>query len=261
MNRQGKTFLIAITLLVSALAIQGAMMQPDFEATNYYLLSLGSLQPDLDSLADAAMSKELSVIVYEMDGASVSPSASAPSDLQLLQSSDNVLIVDAGRFHLRIAGEQFVFTVRPSSNGYELVINPLVDLAIADALAAVLEELQELGLLGNEVNLEYQSFSKSDLKGPAPPEGAPIDSTLYGLVVAENWFVQAAIKGITQVGLRVEVVAEKLPDQSISAPFSEYVLEESNGLAKLLLPVDLLVSLAESTEVGYVRPPYQPSVP
>jgi len=261
MNRQGKTFLVVLSLLVSALALQGVGLQPEFETTSYYLLSMGALQPDLDNLADLARGMDLSVIVYEQEGASVTPGTTAPHDLLLLQAADDVLIIDSERFHLRRAMEQLLFTVRPTEEGYELVINPLVDVAIGDALAVVLEELQGMGLLGSDVSLEYQAFSKGDLKGPAPPDGVPIDSTFYGLVIAENWFVHATVKGLRQTGLRVEAVAEKLPGQSLTTPFAEFIVEESDGLAKLLLPIDLLLPLARSSAVGYVRPPYQPSVP
>ena len=151
--------------------------------------------------------------------------------------------------------------VRPAADGYELMISPSEDVAIADTLTSLLMSLQEIGVLGNSVDLEYAAFAKSDLKGPAPPAGASIDSVLYQLVVAEDWFAFAAANSLALTGLRVDVVAEKLPDGVLPEAFAAYVYEETDQLAKLLVPIDMLVTLASAEAVGYVRPPYQPAAP
>ena len=91
--------------------------------------------------------------------------------------------------------------------------------------------------------------------------GRPLESTLYGLTVAEDWGAYARVKGITLVGLRADVVVEKLPGQVLPEEFRAFLVTETEQLAKLLLPVDLMVALAKSSAVGYVRLPYQPAIP
>jgi hypothetical protein len=43
--------------------------------------------------------------------------------------------------------------------------------------------------------------------------------------------------------------------------FAVYVIEETDLLVKLLLPIDQLLTLAQSSSIGYVRMAYQPSIP
>jgi len=56
-------------------------------------------------------------------------------------------------------------------------------------------------------------------------------------------------------------VAEKLPGAALASTFSTYVTEETESLARLLLPIERLIALADSASVGYVRTAYQPAVP
>jgi hypothetical protein len=214
---------------------------------------------DLPALIQTTQSSGYSVIDY---GAPVSGESGVDSGraVSVLEGAA-FLLVDHDRFYLREVGETYTFTVRASELGYELVINPQQDLSVNDALGSILMALQQLGILGSEVNLDFASFAKADLKGPASPAGAPMDSTLYGLVVSEDWFAYAASKLITQAGLRVEVVAEKIPGGVLSSEFSDYVVEETDLLVKLLLPIDELLTLAKSSSIGYVRIAYQPLIP
>ena len=152
--------------------------------------------------------------------------------------------------------------MRSSGGGpFHDIVDPQQDLPIPVVLDPVLVSLRSMGILGDELSLNIQAYAKDDLKGPPPPTGAAIDSSLYGLLIARDWFGDAAAKGLTLVGLRVEVVAEILPGASLEEAFAPYVVEGSEGLAKLSLPIDLLLALARSSTVGYVRPPYHPSVP
>jgi len=151
--------------------------------------------------------------------------------------------------------------VRPGDGGYTLIIFPHRDLPQGETIFSLLGTLQKLGVIGAEVAMEgFRSFEKDAEKGPEPPAEAAIDSDLYGLTVAADWFSFASSLGLTRVGLRVEVVAEKLPGGAIPEEFQPYIIpgSETDQLAKLLLPIHRLVDLARSSFIGYVRPPYQP---
>ncbi|MCK5246910.1 hypothetical protein KAR02_08430 [Candidatus Bipolaricaulota bacterium] len=262
MIRQGKTILFALIALALVFPLHGANVPTSFAATHYYILSLGEMPVDLSALIQTTQSAGYSIIQYDGDTATVYRGGEAVDmDATTVLADEYVLLVDGSRFYLREIGEAYAFTVRPAEVGYELVINPQQELSINDTLASILTALQQIGILGNEVNLEFASFAKADLKGPAAPTGVFIESTLYGLMVAEDWFVYAAAKGFTQVGLRVEIVAEKVPGGVLDAEFIDYVVEETESLVKLLLPIDKLLVLAKSSSIGYVRIAYQPAVP
>jgi len=257
-----RTLFLVVLISAFALSLQGADIPVNFTATHYHILSLGEIAVDLPTLIQSIQSSGHTVIQYDESEAFITRGDEAVDDLLATALSESiVLMVDNGRFHLREVGETYTYTVRPSELGYELVINPEQDLSVNDTLASVLVALQQLGILVSEVNLDFASFAKADLKGPATPEGALIDSTLYGLTVSDDWFAYSALKGLTQVGLRVEVVAEKVPGGVLSSLFADAVVEESDSLVKLLLPIDELLTLAKSSAIGYVRLAYQPSIP
>jgi hypothetical protein len=254
--------LALVVLLLAPAAADAADAATGFLETNYYLLSLGHLAGDVESIRQAVQSSGYSVITYS--GSSIEATrgdGTVPTIAESVLSDERLMVVDNGRFLLRASGEGFAFTVRPSENGYELVIDPQRDLSMADVLGSVLPTLQSIGIVGQEVSLDIQAYAKEALKGPAPPDGVPIDSTLYGLRVARDWFGYAAAKGLTLSGLRVEVVAELAPGVALPAPFAPYAIEQAGDLAKLSLPIEKLVALAGSPEIAYVRPPYVPSVP
>ncbi len=252
MNRKTILFVLLIALL--GLALQGTDVPSTFAQTHYYILSLGKLSAEPSAVVQSAQSEGFSLAQF--DEADI-----GETELATILDAPMALITDGSRFYLRARLEGYTYTVRPSGDGYELVINPSEDVVVNDVLAAVLMDLQGFGILGSEVNLAFASYAKADLKGPASPDGVFIESTLYGLVVAEDWFAFAAANGLTQVGLRVEIVAEKLPGGALSSDFASYVLEESESLVKLLLPIDELLALAQSESIGYVRIAYQPAVP
>lgn len=257
-----RTVLLVVLVSAFALVLQGADIPANFAATHYYILSLGEMAVDLPSLIQSIQSSGQTVVQYEGDEATITRGNDTVDDLlSNALADDTVLLVDGDRLYLSEVGASYTYVVRPAESGYELVINPEQELSVNDTLAAILVDLQQLGILGSEVNLDFASFAKADLKGPAAPEGVLIDSTLYGLTVASDWFAYSSLKGLTQVGLRVEVVAEKLPGGVLDTAFSDAVIEESDSLVKLLLPIDELLTLAESSAIGYVRIAYQPSVP
>jgi len=261
MYRSGMVAALAAFLL--GISVAGAAdASTDFLQTHYYLLSLGQITASVDSIRQTAQSNGYSVITYDGDAAEAFRGTDPIGvDPQAVLSDERLVVIDSGRFLLRESGEGFVFTVRPSENGYALVVDPQQDLPMAAVLSSVLASLQSMGILSNELNLDVQGYAKDDLKGPQPPTAAAIDSSLYGLLIARDWFDYATTKALTLVGLRVEAVAEILPGASLEEAFAPYVVDSSDGLAKLSLPVDLLLVLSRSSTVGYVRPPYRPSVP
>jgi len=261
MLRRSSVVLFAV-LLVGCASAMASDAATTFLQSHYYLLSLGQVAADADSIRHAAQSSGFSVIVY--DGASAQAfrgDDAAGTAAEAVLTDERLLIVDSERFLLREARDGFAFSVRPSETGYELVVDPQKDLSISEVLGSVLASLQSMGILGDEVGLDIQAFAKDDLKGPPPPADVAIESTLYRLVLARDWLDYAATKGITLVGLRVEIVAEMLPGASLAEPFAPYVVNEAAGLAKLFLPIDQLLALARSSAVGYVRVPYRPSIP
>jgi hypothetical protein len=90
-----------------------------------------------------------------------------------------------------------------------------------------------------------------------------IDSNLYNLMIAPDWFTAAEEMNVARTGLCVSVVAEKVPTGAIPESLKPYVVSETDALAKLLLPIEDLLSLASDSAIGYLRPPYkpQPAVP
>ena len=262
MIQQGRMILLVLFVLALAFPLHGADAPTSFAATHYYILSLGEMAVDLSALSQTTQSAGHSVIQYDGDTASViSGGEAVDMDAATALADEYVLLIDGSRFYLREIGEAYTFTVRPAEVGYELVINPQQELSVNDTLASILMDLQQIGILGNEVDLEFASFAKADLKGPAAPAGVFIESTLYGLTVAEDWFSYAAAARLTQVGLRVEIIAEKVPGGVLDAEFVDYVVEETESLVKLLLPIDKLLALAKSSSIGYVRIAYQPAIP
>jgi hypothetical protein len=261
MLRSGTAIALAVLLLGSVPA-WAADTTTTFLQTHYYLLSLGQIAADVDSVRTAAQSSGFSLVAYDGDSAQAFRGDDPViATVESVLSDERLLVVDSGRFLLRQPGDGFGFSVRPTENGYELVIDPLQDLSMSDVLGSVLAVLHSMGILGSEVHLNVQAYAKDVLKGPPPPAGVAIESTLYSLLVARDWFGYATMKGLTLVGLRVEIVAELLPGASLAEPFAAYVVEEVEGLAKLSLPIDQLLALARSSAVGYVRAPYHPSVP
>jgi len=256
------TIPLSILLSISILAIAASAQAVDLDPAQYYLLSLGSLTTDVQTLAQSATDAGWIVLISpheeleesQLEGTIFEPLALPPADQSLV-------VLDGGQFYLRHVGASYTYAVRPVAGAYELAISPHETVTIADVLADVLSELASFGVTGMELDLEMQAYPRNSLKGPAPPEGLQIDSSVYGLVVAEDWFAYAQAKGFLLVGLHIEIVAEFLPDHEIPAEFAPYVIEQTDVLAKLLLPVGQLPLLAASDEIGYVRLPYRPVVP
>ena len=257
-----KSSVLAALVAVAFLPFASWAQTAAFEPTSYYVFSLGPAAVDVNSLIQTACASAFSVAIYTGSAYNVHrEGTAAQATLDDLLGDPRSLVVDGARFHLRVADAAYSYTVRPGESGYDLVISPAVRLLMVDTLQTILISLQELGIVGTDLSMDLRSFDKSSIKGPPPPQEAAIDSALYDLMIAEDWFAEAAAHGITMAGLRVEVVAEKIPGARIPEPFAVYVAGETETAAKLLMPIEQLVLLARSGGIGYVRLPYQPTIP
>ena len=230
--------------------------------TSYYLISIGGIKTPLASLIQTAKENGFTIIVRSGEEVTSYKGSELTQEPEaVLLEADSLLYVDDGFLLLRVNGDDFDYTVRPGDGGYTLIIFPHRDLPQGETIFSLLGTLQKLGVIGADGEVTgLRSFEKDAEKGPEPPAEAAIDSDLYGLTVAADWFSFASSLGLTRVGLRVEVVAEKLPGGAIPEEFQPYIIpgSETAQLAKLLFPIHRLVDLARSSLIGYVRPPYQP---
>jgi len=254
----GVLVVLLLIALVGGTTLLGG--ESDLLQSEYYMISLGAIEISLESLIQSAKEGELAVIVAS-DEQVVSYRGSDLTDEseEILLDADALLYVDHSWFLLQMAGQDLDYVVRPAEVGYTLLLSPHRDLPQGETLLAVLGELQQIGIVGEEVQMEWEgAFPKGTDKSPEHPDGVAIDSALYGLTIAEDWFAAAASQDLTRVGLHVEVVAEKLPGAAIPVAFQANIVSETDELAKLLIPIHRLVELAGSNAVSYVRPPYQP---
>ncbi len=262
MRRRFKGTGVLVVLLLIAL-VGGTTLfgsEVDLLESQYYVISIGAIEISIESLIQSAKEGGLAVIVDSGEQVvSYRGGNLTDESEEILLDADSLLYVDHSWFLLRMAGQDLDYVVRPAEVGYTLLLSPHRDLPQGETLLAVLGELQQMGIVGEEVQMEWGgAFSKETDKSPEPPDGVAIDSALYGLTMAEDWFAAAASQGLTRVGLRVEVVVEKFPGATIPAVFQANIVSETDELAKLLVPIHGLVELAGSNAVSYVRPPYQP---
>jgi hypothetical protein len=254
---------IAVWAMVIGSAV-GATGSPDaLSPSLYYIFPCEGLQADAQTLSETAQAAGYAVVLFSDGNATtLRGTESTTQSVSSLLVESRVLVVDGERFVLHSVVAGVAYALRPAVGGAELVISPTQEIPVIDALAAVFSELQTLGILGLAIDLEsVQSFPADSLKGPAVPVGIALDSVLYDLVVARDWFAYADAKGIVLFGLEIEVVAEKLAGAAFPAAFVPYIVSETDRLAKLVLPIDQLVPLAKESAIGYVRLPLQPVAP
>ncbi len=260
-SRQGAAAaLILLTASVLSFVVGADGPQMDLAANQYYVTSLGQPAIPLVTLTQKAQSSGYTTILRHGDDV-VSFYGTERTDQTeaVLLGTSPLLYVDGEFILLRVIGPDYDYAVRPGAAGYELLVIPHRDLALGEPLLSILTELQRLGIVGGNLNLAFTAFPKSPVKTPPAPQGGRLDSLLYGLALSEDWFSYTANNGLARTGLRVEVVAEKVPGGTIPEAYKPYVTEETAQLAKLLVPIHLLVDLASSASVNYVRPPYQPA--
>ena len=253
--------IVVLTLLVGTVAWLSTGQALSFNQANYYVFPLGGPVVDVELLFQTARAEGYAVVQYD-DTSVVAYEGEqlATETIDGLLASSRLLIIDGDRFLLRASTDTSTFAVRPNSSGLELMFSPQEDQAM-DGVISVLLELERLGILSEEVDFGFKEFAKDSLKGPAPPAGTRVESDLFGLTVAEDWHAFAATKGLSLVGLRVEVVAELLPGSELPVEYANYVNSESESLVGLLLPVDQLIALATSESIGLLRKPYAPVAP
>jgi hypothetical protein len=248
--------------LVSALAAVGvtACSQADLVATQYYVSPLlGVAAIPLVTVTERAQSSGYATILrHGADVVAFRGGKRTDETEETLLGASSLLYVDGEFVLVRVTGPDLDYVVRPGELGYDLLLIPHHDLALGQSLPPVLTELQRLGVLGAGLNLAFTPFPQAPEKTPPAPQGARLDSLLYGLVLSDDWFSYSTKTGLARVGLRVEVVAEKVAGATLPEAYRTYVTEETEQLAKLLLPIHLLVGLASTEGVSYVRPPYQP---
>ena len=246
-------------LLLLGVAVGAGTEESLFSPGNYYLISIGAVTGEVTSLIQTGQESGFTVIVLGDSGVSAYRGIQQTQETETdLISAASLLYVDRDRFLLRVQGAEFDYEVRPGEKGYDLVLIPHQDMTESDLVTDVLIPLQEMGVVGEEVDMEYKTFVLNPEKSEAAPAGVAIDSNLYNLMIAPDWLTAAEEKGLARTGLGVSVVAEKVPAGVVPDQFKTYVVSETDTLAKLLLPIEDLVSLASDSSIGYVRPPYQP---
>lgn len=247
------------TLLLSTIPVVAVAEDIVFTQGNYYVISIGAAQSDVGTLVQTGQAKGFAVIISRTDGISAyrgnEPTEETEAELVIAES---LLYVDGSRFLLRLERDIFDYEVRPGTSGYDLVLIPHQDMTISDLFIDVLTPLQNLGIIGDEVSMEYQAFILNPEKSEAPPTEIAIDSKLYNLMIAPDWLAYAKSQGLERIGLRITVVAEKTPTGTISDEFQAYLVSETDSLAKFLLPIEDLVRLASDNSIDYLRPPYYP---
>jgi hypothetical protein len=250
-----------VAVVCAAVAVAGSptVLSPSL----YYLFPAEGVRADVQTLSQAVQSAGYVVITFSGNTATASRGpVPAEGGVTTLLSEDHVLVLDGDRFVLRSKLAGISYSLRPEANGMELVVSTAQETPVFEALAAIFGELQSLGILGINIDLEAtQSFSATSLKGPATPTGVALDSALYDLVVAEDWFSYASAKGIALLGLQIEVVVERAAGAALPEAFLPYVISETDRLTKLVLPMDQLVPLAKEGAIGYVRLPLSPVAP
>ena len=251
-------------LLLLGLSVGAAAEEVLFYRGNYYLISIGAVSSEVTSVIQTGQEKGFAVIVLDMNGLSAYQGTEQTQESESdLIGAPSLLYMDGERLLLRVQGDEFDYEVRPGEKGYDLVLVPHQDMTASDFVSYVLVPLQQMGIVGEEVDMEYRMFVLNPDKSEAPPAGVAIDSDLYNLMIAPDWFTAAEEMNLARTGLCVSVVAEKVPTGAIPESLKLYVVSETDALAKLLLPIEDLLSLASDSAIGYLRPPYkpQPAVP
>lgn len=256
----------AALAFVAALSIAAAGDAVTLDTQSYYTFPVGDLAVNLETLSASAAANGYAVLAFSGNTVAVIRGTDSPTDTvgSMLLTADRLLVLDGDRFYLRADGTAMSYALRPADGGLELVVSPKTSIELYEALTSILVELQDVGIVGMDVDLGgYRAIVRNPFKGPAQPQdlSATLDYALYGLVVAEDWFAYASQKGIALLGLRLEVVLEKIPGASVPASFASEIVSETERLASLVLPVDRIMSLARSAGVGYVRLPYVPVAP
>ncbi|GEM_PF-1058627 len=178
------------------------------------------------------------------------------SEAELL-AQETFLIWDFPYFYLASQTESGLAVLRGDEERGELIaMGTGGNLPPSQFVSDFIELLTELGLLP-EVGCTIQ-FQEIEVphKLPPSPEGSALDPVLWGLVNHPDWLGFARDYGLELTGLRVRVVVEK--EGQLASQFEPYIFASTDGLAELILPIPLLVTLGQDPAVRLVRPPYVP---
>jgi len=262
-TRFGLALLILAAAAVGAVPLAATCVPTVFVPEEYYVIPVGEVEIPTAESVESAKESGYAIVIQEVDGISTWRGAVSTEDEEaVLLELPKLLYVDGSSVLVRIQTAPYSFTLRPSEDGHELVVVPSEVIDAGGTLVEVLLALSEIGITPGSISLDAaKSYPVSDLKGPPPPEGAALESSLYQLVVAADWFDAASTAGIERTGLRVTVIAEKAGETLVPEPYRVFVVEETDQLVELSLPIHFLVPLARSASVTYVRLPYQPVVP
>jgi hypothetical protein len=172
------------------------------------------------------------------------------------------LYVDGALYWIRLDEAKFRLNLRPaaaaqsSTSSYELIVSPKVDLGSQD-LSALLTELAPFGVAPTQTSsLSFEVLAVPSK--PQPPAGARLDSTLYGLMVAPDWYDYAAAHGIDLSGLRARVIIELVTPRTLPQLPNLLVEARSDNLIRALVPIQQLLTLADDPAVAFVRLPNKP---
>jgi hypothetical protein len=171
------------------------------------------------------------------------------------------LYVDGLNFWVRTDEENWRMNLRPAYSmpmAYEVIVSPKLprtEISPAD-LDQIASRLRSFGL-NQTASLSFEPLIPIDK--PEPPEGARIDSVLYGLLLAPDWKDYASANGIDLSGLRARVIVELSSSEAELPDALQLVVEARTGnLVRVQVLIHRLVELARDAAVSFVRLPSRP---
>lgn len=198
--------------------------------------------------------------VSYLQGSQPCPSCDPNQESQFFKPPQ--LIVDGQQFWIRLDEPEWRVNLRPApqTRSYELIVSPKLPKTsvCANDLDAILDALSPFGVLPTQsTSLQLEPMTQPSK--PEPPEGARIDSVLYGLTLAPDWTDYAQQQDIALSGLRVEVIVE-LTSSDVSLPdgIDLVATSRSGALVRAQVRIDQLVRLASAPSVAFVRTPSRP---
>ncbi len=195
-----------------------------------------------------------------LQGSQPCPSCEPSQESQFFQPPQ--LIVDGQQFWIRLDEPQWRVNLRPAPQtaSYEFIVSPkLPKTSLSDNdVNAILDTLKPFGVLPTQ-SASLQLETMIPPTKPVPPEGARIDSVLYGLTQAPDWTDYAQQQNIELSGLRAQVIVELTSaDASLPDGVDLVATSRSGALVSAQARIDQLVRLASASSVAFVRLPSQP---
>lgn len=257
------TWALPLTLLLGLGAAVGFGVSPSLVEGQAYRAALPPAAVDLLDLQDRAQGLGWWVRVQEgqtvryFQGARACE-ACVPAQEDLFFSLPQLLL-DAGRFMIRLDAEDYRLNVRPDAQNpgnVELTLVMRATRAEALVVAQLGELLDRLGLQTGPLSFAQIPLDK---KARAPlPEGLALEENLFRLIQAPDWPDFAALRGIPLSGLRARVLVE-LADEAVLPQGEDLSIESRAGTTlRAQVLIDELLSLGRDPAVRAVRVPAQP---